>query len=497
MKLPTTETLPPADQSHPPQAEADGAGAASVGGELEIMTGETPQLKTMARADGPAIFAEFEKEAEPLFANALAISKQEITPVVADLAAGYRKQIKKVRCAAEARRKELTEGIKRQAKAIDQLAGKIWDTCEAAEKKLLEIEEYAERQEIARLDAIVADRSARVREAEGNPSHYALRDMDEAAFQEQLSNLLAGQTARKAAAIKALLRDKRCEQMEEILERPIEKKEGDAWVEMTEIDFEAALIDATESRAERMRLAEEARKAEEAAREAQRLENERLRRLADEQEAQLAKEREEAAAKLRAEQEAARIEREKLETAAKAERAAAAARQREIEEKAEQERQQAEERARIAKAENDRRLKEIADATEKQRKADEEAARLERAAALKKWQAAQDLAAEEQRKREALEQERAEREAKEREAEEERQAQERAAAAAPDREKLEAYAAALRAVPYPAMATEAGQSLLDEIEGKLLGFASQIDKRAAELSKPKKGAKAAQSEIPF
>ena len=66
----------------------------------------------------------------------------------------------------------------------------------------------------------------------------------------------------------------------------------------------------------------------------------------------------------------------------------------------------------------------------------------------------------------------------ERKAEEERQiAARRAAELAPDREKLAAYAAAVRALPRPEMSTEAGRAVrqkLDEQIGRLVTWIEKV-----------------------
>lgn len=444
-------TIPEAPSKHAPAQELS-----------VIPPGQEPNLDTMARADVPAIFSDFSEQAKPLLEKA---DQLTITPenalVVADVAAKCRKEIKAVRTACERRRKELVEGIKRQAKQIDTAAGVVWDVCEAAEAKLLAIEQHAEQEWERQLDEMVAFRSAAVKSAEGNPSHYNLREMEEEAFVEMIGNLAAGQAFRKEAAIKAKLE-----------QESREKKEAEAR-EAQRLENERLKAEAAER--ERAILTEQqaAKERERAAAEAARKEREEI-----EAKAKAEREKLEAAAKAERdaatkrqkilEEEAARerrdanAERERADAAAKAEREAAAARQRAIEEKAEQERQQAAERARIAKAENDAKLKALADAAEKQRLADESG-------------------------REEMERRIAQRDLKELREREAKEEAERIAAAAPDREKLVAYAHALRSVLMPAMSTPEGESLAKEIALKTHGFSEQIEKRAGELSKSKKG----------
>lgn len=443
----TLDDIPTAQPKHTPSHPLNlGNEMLNEPQELAVVT-ETPNLETMARADVPAIFAEFETQAQPLLekANQLAITPDNQL-VIADVAGNYRKQIKAVRCATEKRRKELVEGIKRHAKQIDAAAGIIWDACERAEAKLVEIEEFAERQEQKRLDDLVAFRSAAVKQAEGNPAHYNLREMSEEEFNEMVGNLCAGLAARKEAAIKA-------------------KQEQEA-----------------------------REKAEAEAREAQRLENERLKAEAAERERLAEIERREAAAKLKAEQEAARIEREKIEAEAKAERERAAARQREIEQKAEQERAEAKRKADEALAKAEAARVAAAKKAQAEREAIEAKAREEK-------RLADEAAAAERRKREALEAEIAEQKRKDAERQEAEAAAAKAAEAAPDVDKFVAWVEKMLHTEFPEVKSPELDELLAELNGKLHHLLRGFEERAKALSKPKrghpKGAKAAQDEIPF
>jgi chemosensory pili system protein ChpA (sensor histidine kinase/response regulator) len=104
-------------------------------------------------------------------------------------------------------------------------------------------------------------------------------------------------------------------------------------------------------------------------------------------------------------------------------------------------------------------------------------------------QAAEKVANAERERLEAIaRQEREHREKLEREAEAERKAKREAerianearsrAARAPDLEKLESLAATVRAIEVPAMTTEAGKLVADEIADKFAGFADWIIRRA-------------------
>lgn len=452
-------------------SDAELAESSDADSDLAVSNGPAEALQLFQRKVDRA-FKPFNDEADRLIEGSKLLTAD--SPAGAKLAETMRKALKVCRNAANKRRLALNEARKQQTDLLNAAGNAHWDKCEAEEKRLKAIEDAAEIAEQARLDALVADRSAKVREAEGNPTHYALRDMDEAAFQEQLGNLLAGQAARKAAAIKALLRDRRCEQMEAILDRPIEQSEGDAWVEMTEIDFGAKLIEATTARDERIRLAEEARKAEESARDAQRIENERLRAEQVERERQSQSDRDAYAARLHEQQEAARIERE-----------AAADRQREAEESARKEiaRIEAEAAAELARVAAAAAAAEIERNSERVRLA--LIAKREREYAEQSAKAELDRAADEARK---LREEKEERERLEQLAEETRLAAERAAAAAPDKEKLLAFASTLRTQGIPQFSDN---SIFRDAMAIVDDAACRIEKIASNLIKPpKKGAKA-------
>lgn len=182
---------------------------------------------------------------------------------------------------------------------------------------------------------------------------------------------------------------------------------------------------AAEKQAEAERIAKEKADAEE--RERIRLENERLRKEAEAREKAALKEREKAAEALKAAQDKARKEREAIESKAKAEREAAEA-------KAEEERRKA------------------AELVRKEREA-----------------------------REKIETELASKKAAEEREEAERLAREEAAAAAPDKAKITAFAETVRSLTVPQMKTKKGQSAQADIVLKVEAFAAWIEKKAATL----------------
>lgn len=185
--------------------------------------------------------------------------------------------------------------------------------------------------------------------------------------------------------------------------------------------------------------------------------------------------RQEAARK--AEQE--RIERERKEAEERAKREAAAAAERERlrleNERLAREKAEAEEKARIEREKLEAERKAELERIERERRAADEKARQEREAAEAQARA----------EREAREKAEAELRAKqeaERKAKEEQEAAARAAAAAPDRDKLDAFAQAVRALPVPVLSTHAGQEIETLIRSQVEKFALWIENNKAKLN---------------
>jgi hypothetical protein len=217
---------------------------------------------------------------------------------------------------------------------------------------------------------------------------------------------------------------------------------------MTQEQFEAVLADAkllhqmkqeAAAKAEAERIEREAEAARERLRIAE--ENERLRKEAAEREERMKAEREAAAAKQREIEEEARKERLAEQARREVERQRVEAEKAAAEAKARAEREEAEAKA---KAEREAREKIEAEAAALRREAEEK-----------------------------------------RKAEEKRQADEAAAKAnaakAPDREKLIAFADAVRALTPGEMKTAAGNQIVGEILDQVAKFAAWIEKKAATL----------------
>lgn len=218
--------------------------------------------------------------------------------------------------------------------------------------------------------------------------------------------------------------------------------------EMREEDFENLLNFQTSERdrkaAEAKRIEEERLAQEKADREERarlRLENERLQREKEEAEAAAKVERERVEAERKAEAENARKEREALEAAAKAEREAA------------------EKKAAAEREESRKALTAVEEKAKAERLASEAIARKEREARQKLEQEAAARLEEEKANQAAT--------AKAR----------KQAEAAPDKEKLTAYAAEVSKVPMPSMATQEGKDLAAKFATKSADFKAWMQRQ--------------------
>jgi len=302
--------------------------------------------------------------------------------------------LRAIRIDAEKARKRLKEDSVRRGRAIDGIANVLKALIEPIEEYLLEQEEFADRVEAKRKDALRSSREDALRAYGVDPSVYAnLGETSDETWELTLDAARSAHAARAEAA-------RRAEEVRVEAERiAAEKREADR----------QAAIKAEAERVERERLAKE--------------ENDRLRAEAAEREA------------------AAKVEREK-----------AAAEKAEIEAKAKADREAAE--AETAKAR----------AAEKKAADDLAAAKAAEAAAA--------------RKREA---ETAARVAAEKEAAEKAEAERLAAESAPDREKLFALAATLRALPLPAMTSEKGKAVGAKVSEQMGKMVAWLERTASQL----------------
>lgn len=388
--------------------------------ELELAPATAPDIKTMKLANPESAFDEFSNEITPILEQSKALTIADANKLaVVKVADEYRKDVKKLRCAVEARRKELVADLNKQTKDINTAAGKLWDICEKEEARLLEIVEHAER-EVVRIQ----DEKRTARAAELTPFLSSVPAVDLGALtDEQYAAML---TDAKDAHSARLAREKK------------EKEEAEAKA-----------------------------KAEAEERERIRLENERLKKEAAEREAQAKKEREEAAAKLKAEQDRAAKEKAAIEDKARQEAIAASKareeEQRKFEAEAKKQREEAAERERVAREAADKENARLAAIAEQERQKAATAAREAREA------------------REKIEAEAEAKKAAEAKAAAAKKAAEEAAALAPEKDKLKAFAACIRALLVPTLETEKGVTAAKEISEKVESFAKWIEKQAASL----------------
>ncbi len=310
--------------------------------------------------------------------------------------------------AVEHKRKELVEGLKKRAGAIDTDAREIRVVIERLETRLEEQEEFAIRAEADRVAKLQSDRSEKLRALGADPSLYTLGLMSEEGFAQMVEGLEVAAQLRKEREAKA----------------------------------EADRI-AAEKAAEEARLAREKADAEERARIA--AENERLRAEAAEKEAALKAEREAAEEARQKAAEAAQREAKRIQALADAEAKKQAEAHRLEMEKAKAEREAAQKKA---QAEHEALMKKAAAEKKAREEAEEAVRRAEQEAADK--QAAQAKARQD-------------------------------AAKAPDREKLKAFAGALRAMELPALSTAEGSAVVAQIMEQQEKFAKWVEKKALEF----------------
>ena len=361
----------------------------------------------------------------------------------------YRLALRKLRTTGENKRKELKEDILRAGRALDGMQAVLEQVCVTEEKRLLAQEEIAERIQAERKAKLREERQPVLVELGENPAfHGPFEELPLEDWTARITGLRVAKEAREAAARKAeadrIAKEKAdAEERERVLaENARLKKEADAREAAMKAEREAAekaRREAEEKAAKERAEIEQAAKAEAA----------RLKAIADAKEAEARKKRE-AAEKARLEAAAkAKAEREAIEKKARDEAARAA-------EIARKEREAIEAKARA------------------EREAAEAVLREERARA----KAIEDAARAEATR---IAQERAKVEAEDRAKEEAEREAKRKAEAAPDREKLLAFAQSIQDMRIPAMASECACKIGNEIASKQAGFAAWIRNLANQL----------------
>ena len=335
---------------------------------------------------------------QPHFAafTKLATAAQAIPDTAPKAAKAMRIELKNVRLAAEATRKEQKQESLMRGKAVDGLNNLLLYALSPIEKHLESIEKREEIAEKARLDVLRNTRSIELSKYTELPG-YDLSTIPEA----QYNLLLLGAKTAHEAKLKAEADRIEAERVASI--QRAEKEKADA--------------------AERERL---------------RLENEKLLQAAKEAEMKVAKERAEREAI-----EKARLAKEAAEKKKLADEAAA--KQREIEETARKEKAAIEAKA---KAEREEAQKKANDERKKREALEAEIKRLAQVEADKK---ASELAAQE------------------------------AALAAPDKEKIKAFAQVISNLSIPSLTSKAGKALLPKLTEQVNKFAAWVNSEANKL----------------
>ena len=153
-----------------------------------MTTTEAPPIEGMKRADLPTIWNSF-------FADVSALKQTAETLTVTDagdvhkikLARQTRLELRQIRLAIEARRKEMTEFHLKTKQEIDKSAKWLKDLIEPLEARLEDQEKFVERQEATRKEALRVERVGLLSPfADCTP--YPLADMPEDAFTAPLES---------------------------------------------------------------------------------------------------------------------------------------------------------------------------------------------------------------------------------------------------------------------------------------------------------------------
>ena len=136
--------------------------------------------------------------------------------------------LRRVRCEVENTRKQLKADSLARGKAIDGFANVLKYLCEPVEAKLLEVEQFAERQEAARIAAIVADRQTILVSLGVDPTPYNLTAMDDETFKLVVDSEKKKREERLAAERKAEQERIQREQADRIAREQAEAEAGKA-----------------------------------------------------------------------------------------------------------------------------------------------------------------------------------------------------------------------------------------------------------------------------
>jgi hypothetical protein len=225
--------------------------------------------------------------------------------------------LRKIRCEVENVRKALKAESLARGKAIDGFANVLKYLCEPVEEQLAAVEQYAERQEAARIAALVQDRTAALVAVEADPTAYNLGAMDEDTFRLVLAAAEKRRADRIETDRKAEADRVAREQADRIAREKAEKEAAEARAEVDRVLKEAAQ---KEAKAKAAREAAEATARAEKAKADAKFAKEREAREKAEREAAEAKHKEQARVAAETAAVAAKVwaEREAAEKAARA-----------------------------------------------------------------------------------------------------------------------------------------------------------------------------------
>ena len=225
-------------------------------------------------------------------------------PTHQKIAREVRLGMRRVRCDMENTRKSMKAESLARGKFIDGVAGILKLECDKVEEKMMAVEQYAERQEAARIAEIVRERTAALVGVEADPTAYNLAAMDDDTFRLVLDAARKRQAERIEAERRAEAERVAREQADRIAR---EKAEADAKAARAEAERERKAREIAEAAAKREREIADAKAAKELAAEREAREKaEREARAARQAEFdRIAREKAAEAARVKAEREAA------------------------------------------------------------------------------------------------------------------------------------------------------------------------------------------------
>lgn len=205
-----------------------------------------------------AAFLPLKTRLDDACADALLVAvKDESDTKGMEHAKAAQKTVREIRLEVEATRKKFKENALRTGQAIDKIAGLFTDQIEPVEARLKELAEFAKRAEQARKEKIATERAEKLRAVEVDPAIYPLAVMEEAAFESLLEgSTLAFEKRKQITAEQA--RAKLAAEQAQAKALQEQKAENDR-LRKEQADKDAA------AKKERDAIAEQARKAKDAA----------------------------------------------------------------------------------------------------------------------------------------------------------------------------------------------------------------------------------------